>query len=176
MVLGSAHRRRRPSTPPRSPRTGSGCWITRSRIGSSPRSSARPSCAATSPVITSRWTAPCWRPGPRTRASGPGTARVRDRPRVVVTPRPTSGAGVAATRPMCPAPTRRLGWPASPTGWRPSSATPGICSWSIATRGPVDVESTEANGFADTRTPALDLLQRLPPRKRRRTVAADQGL
>ena len=38
----------------------------------------------------------------------------------------------------------------------------------------VDVELTQASGFAE-RDAALDVLGRLPPRKRRRTVAADKA-
>ena len=49
VVPRPAHRRRRRSTRPRSRRTASGSWTTRSRTSSSPGSSPRPGCAATCP-------------------------------------------------------------------------------------------------------------------------------
>jgi hypothetical protein len=38
----------------------------------------------------------------------------------------------------------------------------------------VDIELTEATGYAERDT-ALEMLERLPPTKRRRTVAGDKG-
>ena len=100
----------------------------RSPTGSSPRWSARRSCAATSRAITSPSTGRCWRRGRRTRASSPKTA-----------PGPGAGAAGPQRRGRLPrrrrAPTRRTRrrpiprrcWPASPTPPRRSSAMRGIC-------------------------------------------------
>ena len=126
VVPGSCRSTRRRSTRRRSRRTVDGCWITRSRTGSSPRSSPRRSCVVTCRVITSRSMARCWRRGRRTRASNPKTGRRSPPP-------PGRNAEVSfhgQRRSNRRTPRRRIpkrGWPASPTRPRRSSPMRGIC-------------------------------------------------
>lgn len=60
---------------------------------------------------------------------GPPTPALR-----VATPRPTSTARSAATRPTVRPPIPKPSWPASPPAHRRGSATPGTSSWRTATR------------------------------------------
>lgn len=75
----------------------------------------------------------CWRRGRHTRASNPRTAATARRARRDATPRSTSAASPAVTRPMPPPPIPRPCWPASRTTPRRGSATPGTSSWRTAT-------------------------------------------
>ena len=54
--------------------------------------------AGCSRTTTSAWTGRCWRRGPRSRATAPGTSRSRPRGQAVATPRWTSGGGDGAGR------------------------------------------------------------------------------
>ena len=71
----------------------------------------------------------CSRPGPRTRASSPKTARSPPAHRAGATARSTSGGGRGATERTAQRPIQRRFWPASPTRHRPRSATRGTSSW-----------------------------------------------
>ncbi len=95
-----------------SPSTGIACWKPRSRTGSSPRWSARPSCAVTSPASISPSTARCWRRGRHIRASSPKMVPACRRHRRAATSKLSSTARGAATRPTAPPPIPKPGWPA----------------------------------------------------------------
>ena len=142
-------------------------------MSSSPPSSTRPSCAATSRRTTSPSTAPCWRRGRRTRASSPKTARRSE---------PPAGRNAEVqwhgekrsneTHASTTDPESRLA--------RKSNAAPAKLCYAghllMEHRNAliVDAELTTADGYAERAT-AIEMLARLPTTARRRTVAGDKG-
>jgi len=163
----------RRSTPPPSPRTGSGCSRPRSPIGSWPRSSSRPSCGATSRASTSASMAPCSRPGPRTRASGPrmtGQGRSSQRgtepggrlPRE----RRSNETHQSTTDP-------RRGWPQGELGGGQAELR-GAPAHGEPQR-PDRRHGVEPGDRLRRTDTALTLLRRLPKSARRRTVAGTRA-
>ncbi len=124
--------------------------------------------------MTSRSTGRCWKRGRRTRASSPRTAPRTPAARPDATSRSISGARSAPTRPMLPRRSPRPCSPESPTNTPARLCYAGHLLMENRNTLIVDIELTPADGYAERAT-ALEMLARLPRRRRRRTVAADKG-
>ena len=103
----------------------------------------------------------------------------KDRPgrnhrRRVATPRSASTASAARTRRTNRRRIPRRGWPASRNATAAKLCYTGHLLMEHRNALIVDAELTEATGYAERAT-ALEMLERLPPMTRRRTVAGDKG-
>ena len=124
---------------------------------SSPRWWPRRSGAGCSPPSTSRWTGRCSRPGPRSRATARATSR--SHPRAGATRMSTSGGGGAAVIRIVPARTRRRGCTQRGSGQTAKLSYLGHLLTENRHGLVLDVELTEANGYAE-REAAVTMLER----------------